>query len=271
MSFIQTLKTLTGIIGVLVVFILGAFFTFFIQSISSGDSQDSLKHLQLTQNLQASVKILPTHFVSTPTLSASTALSAKTELQSEDKATISRLFTQILSRVEQEDFCSGGSYEVAPSYRYDNGQRNIVGFTLHSAFQCKIQKPQLDAYSAMLSEIDALASQSGYAILNIPALEPSYENESENFKAHQRHLYQDIINQTNALAKDYSAILGKHCTAKRLDFGQSYRPPMPRTMAASADFEAAGATNTATFKAALPIVQEGKEFSANANVLVECE
>lgn len=280
MSLVQTLKALAGIVGILVVFVLGAFFTFFIQSPNqqtpsqapTQGAQETQRGLQLSQNLQASIKILPTHFVANPALSASSSLSAKTELSSEDKAAISRLFAQILARAEKENFCSGGSYEVAPSYRFDNGQRSIAGFSLHSHFTCKIQKEQLDAYSALLSDIDNLASQSGYAILNIPALEPSYEHELANFKAHQRHLYQDIINQANALAKDYSAILGKACTPKRIDFGQSARAPMMRAMANDMALSeaAAGAAPMPNLKATLPIIQEGREFSASANVALEC-
>ncbi|MDE7172791.1 MAG: hypothetical protein K2N70_00405 [Helicobacter sp.] len=280
MSLVQTLKALAGIVGILVVFVLGAFFTFFIQSSNQQPSQapaqgtqETQRGLQLSQNLQASIKILPTHFVANPALSASSSLSAKTELSSEDKAAISRLFAQILARAEKENFCSGGSYEVAPSYRFENGQRSIAGFSLHSHFVCKIQKEQLDAYSALLSDIDNLASQSGYAILNIPALEPSYEHELANFKAHQRRLYQDIINQANALAKDYSAILGKTCTPKRIDFGQSARAPMMRATANDmAIAEAAsGAAPMPSLKATLPIVQEGREFSASANISLECK
>lgn len=278
MSLVQTLKSLAGIIGILVVFILGAFFTFFIQSPQSPNqaptqgAQETQRGLQLSQNLQASIKILPTHFVSNPTLSASSSLSTKVELSSEDKAAISRLFVQILARAEKENFCSGGSYEVAPSYRFDNGQRSVTGFSLHSHFACKIQKEQLNAYNALLSDIDNMASQSGYAILNIPALEPSYEHEHENFKAHQRHLYQNIINQANALAKDYGAILGKACTPKRIDFGQSIRAPMMK--AAMADMtvaEASGAAPVPNINATLPLVQEGREFSASANVSLECK
>lgn len=275
MSLVQTLKTLAGIVGILVVFVLGAFFTFFIQSSSqvpTQSAQESPQGLQLSQNLQASIKIMPTYFVSNPTLSASSSLSTKTELSSEDKAAISRLFVQILARVEKESFCSGGSYEVAPSYRFNDGQRSITGFSLHSHFACKIQKEQLDAYSAMLSDMDTIASQSGYAILNIPALEPNYEHESENFKAHQRHLYQNIINQANALAKDYGAILGKQCVAKRIDFGQSVRAPMMRAMANDMTVaEASGAAPAPNMKATLPIIQEGREFSASANVSLECK
>ena len=124
----------------------------------------------------------------------------------------------------------------------------------------------------MLSDMDTIASQSGYAILNIPALEPNYEHESENFKAHQRHLYQNIINQANALAKDYGAILGKQCVAKRIDFGQSVRAPMMRAMASDmAVAEASGAAPAPNMKATLPIIQEGREFSASANVSLECK
>ena len=157
-------------------------------------------------------------------------------------------------------------------YRFDNGQRSVAGFSLHSHFACKIQKEQLNAYNALLSDIDNMASQSGYAILNIPALEPSYEHEHENFKAHQRHLYQNIINQANALAKDYGAILGKACTPKRIDFGQSIRAPMMK--AAMVDMtvaEASGAAPVPNINATLPLVQEGREFSASANVSLECK
>ena len=60
--------------------------------------------------LQSSNKLTPTVFVSTPRFTANESLSTKINLSAEEKALIANVFTEILSRVEQESFCSGGSY-----------------------------------------------------------------------------------------------------------------------------------------------------------------
>lgn len=271
MVFLKTIKHVANLVGILIVFVLGAFFSFFVQShsftqessITTTDVPKPSEMLYISQPLNANIKIMPSFFSSQPTLTASSLLSSKQELTSDDRAAIAELFSKITERVAKETFCSGGSYDVSPDYRYDEGQRRIVGFSLHSALRCTIDKSQVDSYAKLLHDIDLLCSQSGYVLLNIPALEADYYKGHDNFKAYQRKMYQDILLQADALAKDYSSILNKTCHLQKLDFAQNHRLPQAKFLSADSPVQNA--------KVSLPVIEDGgKDFTTSANALLEC-
>lgn len=208
--------------------------------------------------LQSSNKLTPTVFVSTPRFTASESLSTKINLSAEEKALIANVFTEILSRVEQESFCSGGSYSVEPIFSYEGGIQTPKGQRVEASLSCKIKTDELLSYNKLLNDIDALASKSGFITMSMPALRASFTN--EELKENEKKLSEELIQKALANTAYYTKLTNKQCELINLDFSSL---PIPRALSVKSQ---ESATN---FDTTLPVVSE-EEHAITALVTYLC-
>ncbi|RAX57433.1 hypothetical protein CCZ01_06235 [Helicobacter monodelphidis] len=259
MKWLHILKYVVAGVCIVGAFVGGIFFEILTDKLKKELEQENL---EFSRNISVNSMMMATLFTSTPTFNAAKLLSSKAELTSEDKVAVGDLFAKILERVSREKFCSGGSYEVRPIYRYEEGARNIIGQELDSRLQCKITKEQLESYSALLHDLDRFVSESGYATLNIPALEQTFSTEEMN--ENEDKMYEELLLKASKYAESYSKILNRQCRVVTMQIGNGHI--VPRMLAAS---PMADGGSLRMAKNTTPIVQD-REFSSQAVVQFSC-
>ncbi len=255
MQLLHSMKSVVVLVVLFVVFLSGILFESFTQKIFTYNS--SPLAMEISRQIEVSTNVLPNTFYSRPTFSASDFLGHKTELNDEDKAIISDIFAKILKRVSQEDFCTGGSYDVYPIYNYSGDNNDITGHRLNSYLECKITQEQIETYNTLLRDIDSILKDYKYISLNIPALNMSLS--TQEIRNHKEKLYNEIFLKAEELALEYSQRFKKDCEIYSLFFGdQEHIAPRQAEILKS------------TSTAHAPIVKE-KEIALSASVIFACK
>lgn len=211
-----------------------------------------------TQDLSAANKLTPDTFTSHPRFSANRILSTKESLTSEEKSRIAAAFNAILARVAQDKLCRGGSYTIEPTFSYKNGVEKPVGQRVEASLSCKIKADELDAYNALIADIDKIASKSGFIAMSMPALHAQFD--AEALKKNELKLREELILSALATATHYTKLTGKTCSLTNLNFSKN---PVARLMSVNAAEEMAVAADSTSFKNALPVVgEEEREINA---------
>lgn len=242
-----------------VAFVLGLFFNVWFLN---GTEK---KGFNFTQELQSANKMTPDTFVSTPRFVASEFLSTKVSLTTQEKALIAKAFNDILERVAKDKICRGGSYTIEPTFSYKDGIETPKGQRVEARLSCKIKAEELDAYNALLRDIDSIATKSGFITMSMPALRASFS--SEALKENEMKLREELINTALATGERYSKLTNKTCELKNLDFSGSFAPRGYLLSAKQAVAESASADSV--YENALPVVGE-EERSINAVASYTC-
>ncbi|KGI55786.1 hypothetical protein [Campylobacter sp. MIT 97-5078] len=218
-----------------------------------------------TNELEASNKLTPDTFTSTPSFSASAILSTRTNLTSDEKASIAGAFNEILDRVAQDKLCRGGSYSIEPTFEYNNGLQIPKGQRFEASLTCEIKAEQLASYNTLLNDMDKIAGKSGFFTMSMPSLKAKFSK--EQLVNNEKILSEELLKQALSEQERYSNLTAKACTLESLDLntGNSH-VPIFRSVALSAS----SAKADSTFENALPIVGE-EDRSLSALVRYRCK
>lgn len=196
--------------GLLIFFILGLVVTkaydFFITKDKS----------EIIRNIEVGKKVNYDSYISYPRFSASKVLSTKEDLSDSEKATITKVFDQILKEVKESNICVGGSYMLEQNIAYKDGLSVPSGYRFDSNFECRFNKDNFDAYQNLLKKLNDILATNEFIVLNIPAIK-SIVSDSALEKI-QNDLHDEIYTKSSELAKHYSNITKKICVVSNITY-----------------------------------------------------
>ncbi|EAK0427827.1 TPA: hypothetical protein SEZ22_000847 [Campylobacter fetus] len=251
---LNLLKKMAFALAFLVIFVAGVTFDakFLMQN------QFSDKELTFSRNVDESIKVEPSVFISEPRFVSSALLRNKSSLTTLEKDSIKNTFNAIINRAKEDGICTGGSYSIEPSYSYENGKEVIVGQNANAKLSCKITKENLNLYNKFLADVDTILETNEFISSVTPAIRESSDPEVAAKNA--EILYDKIIQKALSFEKHYSEITNKLCTTKDINF--DIPPTLLRANYKTMSMQGDGI--------ALPITDEQNQ-KLSANVIYMCK
>lgn len=219
--------------------------------------KDSNQNLYFTRNIETSTVLKSDIFYADIDFWANENLSSKITLNNEEKSEISNTFSQIIQRCKKENFCSGGSFSLEPTFSYKDGVQTPKGQRLSANLKCEFKENQLFDFNRLLNDINSIVEKSDFIGVSIPAIKPRFSKSL--LSNNQENLYSQLLKKSYSYAQTYSLDLNKTCILKNLQVntGDSV---VPRALSVEAD-------NT---KYLLPVVNEQEQIMS-AKALFVCK
>ena len=152
---------------------------------------------------------------------------------------------------------SGGNFNTNPQYRYNNNQREKVGYQGHIYFQIKSKKSnKLKEFVTMLS---AKNSQKN---VDISISSSSWQVTPKDVEKKKDELRFEAICWANSYAKKLSSKLSTTCKVKKIDFNGFSHPRPPILYAETVSVK----------KDKMPVpTKKAQKFSLNPRFVFECK
>lgn len=176
--------------------------------------------IQLTRSIEAYTQIKPDIFTARIDFYSSEALSTKADLSDAERGQIAQVFKEILNRNAKDNFCVGGSYSLEANFAQEDGFKIPKGQNLKAHLACEIKAENLNAFNALVEDMNAIVAQSELVRMSTPAL---WANFSEDLlMANKEKLSDALLTKAYAYESAYSRDLNKTCTLTSLSLNTEH-------------------------------------------------